>query len=157
NNAPFAGAVVIVLPNGSPPPFTEAQDTNFCPANNPVSCSSLGHPDWCCPASYICAAPDFAGGLIGCCPEGCSCGGAIASPETQTVTPHTQTDMVVSTHTEVEAPGVTVVVVQGGRGGHGNPALPPVPTFCSTLYMKGPGLPTVRAGECGNILVLNGG
>lgn len=27
--------------------------------------------------------------------------------------------------------------------------------YCSTLYAKGPGLPTTRAGDCGTILVVN--
>lgn len=29
--------------------------------------------------------------------------------------------------------------------------------YCSTLYAVGPGLPTTRQGECGTILVTNGG
>jgi hypothetical protein len=102
----------------------------------------------CCPASYSCAAPQGSNGLIGCCPNGNSCGGAVnvASVTTVTVQAVQQTSV-------VYVPPTTSFVVVG----QATSAVPYQGGFCSTLTASGPGLPTTRQGDCGVILVVNHG
>ncbi|KAF2003609.1 hypothetical protein P154DRAFT_78823 [Amniculicola lignicola CBS 123094] len=139
NNAPFSGAIYIVNPNGQE--ITTA-NTNMCPSYASISCSNAGAPSWCCTNNYVCVAPANAGGLIGCCPSGSTCGGTInvASITTVTVQVQQQTSVVYvqPQPTVVNAPSQ---VFNG---------------YCSTLTMKGRGLPTTAQGACGTILIVNG-
>jgi len=142
NNAPFSGAVYIVSPDGGQ---VTAQGTNLCPASASVSCSNVNQPSWCCPANYVCASPANSNGLIGCCPNGNTCGGTVnvAQVTTVTVYPQQQTAIVYAN----PAPHTTVVnsnpnQVQGG--------------FCATITMDGPDLPRAAEGNCGTILIVAG-
>ncbi|KAF1845224.1 uncharacterized protein K460DRAFT_105185 [Cucurbitaria berberidis CBS 394.84] len=141
NNAPFSGAVYIVNPNGEQ---IVAQDSNWCPSSASVSCSNVHQPSWCCPANYACAVPGNSNGLIGCCPNGNACAGAVnvAQVTTVTVYPQQQTAVVYA-----EPPHTTVYnqpnQAQGG--------------FCATITMDGPGLPRSGQGQCGTILIVSVG
>lgn len=102
----------------------------------------------CCPNSYTCSSPANANGMIGCCPAGSSCGGAInvASVSTITVQAQQQTAIVYA-----QPPATTsVVYTQSTQDVHQQ-------GFCSTLTAAGPGLPTTRQGDCGVILVVSEG
>ncbi|KAF1936958.1 hypothetical protein EJ02DRAFT_69143 [Clathrospora elynae] len=142
NNAPFSGAVYIVNPDGQQ---VVAQDTNWCPSSASVSCSNVNQPSWCCPANYVCAVPGNSNGLIGCCPSGNQCGGAVnvAQVTTVTVYPQQQTAVV---YANPNPPKTTVYQqpnpAQGG--------------FCATITMQGPGLPRAGQGQCGTILLVAG-
>jgi hypothetical protein len=135
NNAPFSGSVYLVYPNGQQ---VTTQDSNWCPASASKSCSSVNQPSWCCPAEYACVAPANANGLLGCCPNGNTCGGVVNVAQVTTVTVQAYA-----------APQPTVVVyhnpdpVQGG--------------FCATITMDGPGLPKAEQGSCGTILIVSDG
>ncbi|KAL6712209.1 hypothetical protein ACN47E_000086 [Coniothyrium glycines] len=139
NNAPFSGAVYIVNPNGQQ---LTAQDTgNWCPSSASVSCNSVGQPSWCCPANYACSVPANSNGLIGCCPNGNTCGGAVNVAQVTTVTVYPQQPTAV---VYANPPQTTVYTkpnpAQGG--------------FCATIVMDGPGLPRVEQGSCGTILIV---
>ncbi|KAF2874339.1 hypothetical protein BDV95DRAFT_474576, partial [Massariosphaeria phaeospora] len=140
NNAPFSGAVYIVNPNGQE---ISTANTNLCPDQASLSCSNINHPSWCCPPTYTCAIPPSSNGLIGCCPSGQTCNGAInvAAITTVTVQAAQQTAAIVYVPPPAEHP--TQVVAQGG--------------FCATLTMEGPGLPTTREDSCGTILIVAAG
>ncbi|EMF13114.1 uncharacterized protein SEPMUDRAFT_124973 [Sphaerulina musiva SO2202] len=109
-------------------PAVQAQ----CPANFPVTCSSIQKPDYCCPANNYCAWQDS---VVACCPNGKVCSG-FAQPITTVWQ---------------QQPPATVVVV-------GAPSKPEgyFGQYCKTLVAVGPGLPTTEAGDCGTILIVEG-
>ncbi|KAF1829140.1 hypothetical protein BDW02DRAFT_182476 [Decorospora gaudefroyi] len=139
NNAPFSGAVYIVNPDGQQ---VVAQDANWCPSSASVSCSNVHQPSWCCPADYACAVPANSNGLIGCCPNGHSCNGAVNVAQVTTVTVYPQQETAI-----VYAQPPTTVY------NHPNPAQG---GFCATITMDGPGLPKAEEGACGTILIVAG-
>ncbi|KAF2651325.1 hypothetical protein K491DRAFT_553538, partial [Lophiostoma macrostomum CBS 122681] len=140
----FSGAIYIVYPDGQ----AVAAGTNMCPNTASGSCSNAGYPSWCCPASYSCAAPQGSNGLIGCCPNGNTCGGAVNVASVTTIT----VQAVQPTSVVYVAPTTSLVVV-----GQATSAVQYQGGFCSTLTASGPGLPTTRQGACGVILVVNQG
>jgi hypothetical protein len=101
------------------------------------------HPR-CCPANYVCATPANSNGLIGCCPSGNICGGAVnvAQISTVTVYPQQQTAIVYA-----NPPPQTTVV---------NKPNPAAAGFCATITMSGPDLPRAAQGNCGTILLVAG-
>jgi len=145
--APFSGALYIVYPNGQ---SVNTASTNMCPSYASVSCSNIGQPSWCCPTSYTCAAPSNSG-LIGCCPPNTSCSGPVAAESVTTITVQ---NVVVATQNPVYQSTSYVYVNAYTTTA---PAAVVYNGYCSTLTMDGPGLPTTRQGDCGTILVVNGG
>jgi len=150
--APFSGAIYIVYPNGQ---SVNTANANMCPSYASVSCSSIGQPSWCCPTTYTCALPSSTSSLIGCCPPNTSCGGVVNAAAVTTITITSQ--YVATTVAPVVYPSTSYVYVnaytttqQAGGGVVYN-------GYCSTLTANGPGLPTTRQGQCGTILVVNGG
>lgn len=95
----------------------------------------------CCPANYQCVVPANSNGLIGCCPNGNTCGGTVNVAQITTVTVYPQQQTVYA-----QPPQTTVYQhpnpVQGG--------------FCATITMNGPGLPRAGEGSCGTILIVAG-
>jgi hypothetical protein len=84
--------------------------------------------------------------VVGCCPEGKTCSGAVQGWYQSTT---------------VYQPPATTVVVAGGGGIVTNYQAQPQNTkpegqygYCSTLTAVGPGLPTTQPGACGTILVV---
>ncbi|KAF2036509.1 hypothetical protein EK21DRAFT_95782 [Setomelanomma holmii] len=142
NNAPFSGAVYIVNPNGGQ---VVTQGTNMCPASASVSCSNVNQPSWCCPANYVCAAPANSNGLIGCCPNGNTCGGSVNVAQITTVTVYSQQQTAVVYANP--APHTTVYVNTQPAQAAG---------FCATITMSGPDLPRAAQGDCGTILIVAG-
>lgn len=119
----------------------------------------------CCAAQYSCQ--QLSGGVVGCCPYGGTCSGpapAVISTVTVYQSYPVTTTMVqvqpttpIATYTEP-----TAVVVAGATTTTTTPIYTPTPVevgggYCSTLYAKGPNLPTTAAGQCGTILVVSEG
>lgn len=113
----------------------------------------------CCASGYYCgtASPN----VIGCCANGQTCAGAIGGATT--LYPVVVTVTSYYTGGGAVAPGgyytITTTV-------YNTPATTPYVTatttsinliqgYCSTLTANGPGLPTVRQGSCGEILVVS--
>jgi hypothetical protein len=98
----------------------------------------------CCPANYACAVPGNSNGLIGCCPSGNTCNGAVnvAQVTTVTVYPQQQTAVVYA-----QPPATTVYDNHPNQAAGG---------FCATITMDGPGLPRAEQGGCGTILIVAG-
>ncbi|KAF2403658.1 hypothetical protein EJ06DRAFT_466237, partial [Trichodelitschia bisporula] len=145
--APFSGAIYIV--NAAGTSWSSASPA-LCPANAPQGCGDIGVWNWCCPTSNTCAL--LTPSLVGCCPVGSSCSGTPAGAISTVTVTVTQTQWAqgptVVINNQVTTRPVPVVPV------------PPGPTttfkgFCSTLVASGPGLPAVRQGWCGSILVVN--
>ncbi|SMR58859.1 unnamed protein product [Zymoseptoria tritici ST99CH_1E4] len=152
----FVGALQIVngVPNGAGTwQGSSGSGTNAvqaqCPADHPVSCTNLNQPNYCCPSNNVCS---YANGVVACCPQGQTCTG-YAQPSQWQPPPAT---------TYYQPPTPTTVYA-GAAGGYIAPAAKPTtvynnpPQFCRTIYAHGPGLPTTQPGDCGTILIVEGG
>lgn len=170
----YSGAFQAVV-NGNSGSYQPASQA-VCPSNAPVSCTNIGQPDWCCPTGNTCG---WNGGSVGCCAWGSSCsssgggGGAAAggyntwqqsSWQPTTYWQPQQTQTVYQQPTTVyEQPPATTYYAGGGAGAYQTTqAVQQQSTeaqqyngYCSTLYEKGPNLPTTAAGQCGTVLILN--
>jgi hypothetical protein len=95
--------------------------------------------------------PGNSNGLIGCCPHGNQCGGAVnvAQVTTVTVYPQKQTEVVYAN--PAPAPQPTVY----HEPDHHKPD-PAQGGFCATITMDGPGLPRAEEGYCGTLLIVAG-
>lgn len=111
--------------------------------------SNQALPSSCCPSNNVCS---YANGIVACCPQGQTCTG-YAQPSQWQPPPAT---------TYYQPPTPTTVYA-GVAGGYIAPAAKPTtvynnpPQFCRTIYAHGPGLPTTQPGDCGTILIVEGG
>ncbi|KAF2860091.1 hypothetical protein K470DRAFT_217771 [Piedraia hortae CBS 480.64] len=160
----FSGAVTVGGGGGTGSPAVQAQ----CPADHPISCTNIQQPDSCCPSGNYCA---WANSQVGCCPEGQTCngwanagGGAAAAvggwapsttwvaPSTTYIQPSPTTPMygsVVVVPAGYTTPlTVTTVVTSQQNGGEQQQG------YCLTITARGPNLPAVARGNCGNVLIV---
>lgn len=163
----YSGAFQAVVNgnNGQYQPATQAQ----CPSNAPVPCSNIGQPEWCCPSGNTCG---WNSGSVGCCAWGQSCsssgggGGAAGGYNTwqqsswQPSSTYWQPQQTVYQQptTVYEQPPATTYYAGGGGGGQQQQQSTQAQQYngyCSTIYEKGPNLPTTAAGQCGTVLILN--
>ncbi|WPH00272.1 Hypothetical protein R9X50_00309600 [Acrodontium crateriforme] len=154
----FSGAVE-VWPASTPTPGTAAVPA-VCPADHPLSCSSIGASDYCCPAGNYCA---WSNSQVACCPNGQTCSGYIGGGGGYEPTTWYQTTWQQPTTTYYYQTPTTTVIVAGG-GSVTQAGIVTLYTtaqttkeyngYCSTEFATGPGLPTTAAGECGTILIV---
>ncbi|KAF2092652.1 hypothetical protein NA57DRAFT_49860 [Rhizodiscina lignyota] len=138
-NAPWSGGVYVVGADGST--FSQAAPA-ICPNDAPQNCGNINIWNWCCTSGTTCAM--LSNGVVGCCPSGSQCSGNINAAAASTVTVY-NSYQVTTTATIANQDTNTVPVTEAAAGGQ----------FCSTLFAKGPNLPTTAQGDCGTILVEN--
>jgi len=132
-----------------------------CPSENPVSCSSIQEPGYCCPAENYCTGADS---RVACCPDNCDCSSwepqSSRQPES-TWRPHStwHSRKPSTTWCDECEEHTRTVYVGGGQttqywGTTTTSGAPWDGEYCSTMYANGPNLPTTGAAQCGTVLII---
>jgi len=162
-NIQFTGAVQVVngVPNvaGSPPggpPLPQQSTGNAvqaqCPADNPVSCTNIQQPSFCCPSDQVCS---YRNSVVACCPQGQTCtgspqgGGGAGGAQHGSFPPTSYSQPTQAP----QYPGAGYAAPTTTQG-YAETLLYGQESYCSTLYAKGPNLPATQAAPCGTILIL---